>query len=336
MSRLAMTPGPRNSITDVAGLLVGNAEDHEIKTGVTVVTAEAPFVAAVNVMGGAPGTRDTDALAPDRLVQEVHALVLSGGSVFGLDACGGVASGLRAQGKGLLFHDQVVPVTPGAILFDLVNGGRKDWDENPYPALGRAAVDQAGESFEIGASGAGTGALIAGLKGGLGSASLTLESGYSVGALVAVNAVGSVVVGDGPHFWAAPFEFDAEFGGLGPAPSPDPTQYNLKLATRNTVIAVVATDAALNQAQATRMATAAQDGIARAVFPSHLPSDGDVVFAAATGAVPVRDPISTMTQLCHAGALCLSRAIARGVFAARPAEGDLFPCWSDKFAGIVG
>lgn len=332
----AMTPGPKNLITDIAGLKVGNASDDALKSGATVLTADKPFVAAVHVMGGAPGTRDTDMLAPDRLVAEVDALVLSGGSAFGLDAASGVASGLRAAGRGFDVGGALVPLVPGAIIFDLLNGGDKDWNENPYPALGRAAFEAAGADFALGTEGAGTGATIAGLKGGLGSASVILPGGLRVGALVAMNAVGGATVGDGPHFWAAPFEMGDEFGGRGPAPSHDASRLpDIKFgpaARGNTTIAIVATDAALSQAQATRMAIVAHDGMARAIVPSHTPFDGDLVFAAATGEKPLGDPVAEPVLLGHAAATCLSRAIARAVYLATSAPGDPMPTWQERFA----
>lgn len=329
-----MKPGPRNLITDVPGLAVGNAEDHTIKTGSTVLVADHPFTAAVHVMGGAPGTRETDLLAPDKLVQQVDALVLSGGSAFGLDAASGVADALREQGRGFAVGDQRVPIVPAAILFDLLNGGDKDWAENPYKALGRQALAAARDTFQQGTFGAGTGATTANLKGGLGSASLTLESGHTVGALVAVNALGSVTNCGKGHFWAAPFEFGEEFGGLGPAPSHDPTTIATKLSPHNTTIAIVATDAALTQAQAQRMATAAHDGMARAIVPSHTPMDGDLVFAAATGTKPLSDPVSDTLMIGHAAAICLARAIARAIYQATPAPNDTLPCWSQHYPRI--
>ncbi|MFC7703065.1 P1 family peptidase [Plastorhodobacter daqingensis] len=325
-----MRPGPRNLITDVAGLRVGNAEDHHIRTGSTVLLGERPFVAGVNVMGGAPGTRETDLLAPDRLVQEVDALVLSGGSAFGLDAASGVADGLREMGRGFAVAGQRVPIVPGAILFDLDNGGDKAWRENPYKGLGRAALAGAAADFALGTAGAGTGATTQGLRGGLGSASVVLESGLTVGALVAVNAVGSVVVPGSRAFWAAPWEMGDEFGAVPlpqqfrPSHEPAPS----KAPGAATTIAIVATDAALTQAQATRLATAAQDGIARAIVPSHTPLDGDLVFAAATGAKALADPGGDAYRLGHAAAVCLARAIARAIFHASPLpEGDGFPAW---------
>ncbi len=333
-----MRPGARNLITDVAGLWVGNAEDPGLKSGVTVLVADRPFVAAVNVMGGAPGTRETDMLAPDRVVQEVDALVLSGGSAFGLDAASGVADGLRAEGRGFAVGEARVPIVPGAILFDLLNGGAKDWIENPYPGLGRAALAAAGEAFALGTAGAGAGATTRGLKGGLGSASAVLDGGLTVGALVAVNALGSATVGSAAQFWAAPWEMGDEFGGLGPAPagSWDPGTEPLpdKHSGAATTIAIVATDARLTQAEATRLATAAHDGMARALVPSHTPFDGDLVFAAATGEKPLSDPLADPYRLGHAAACCLARAIARAVYLAQPAPGDLLPSWSERFGGL--
>lgn len=328
-----MKPGPRNLITDVEWLLVGNSDDDLIRTGVTVLTAAAPFTAAVHVMGGAPGTRETDLLAPDRLVAEVDALVLSGGSAFGLDAASGVSDGLRAAGRGFAVGDQRVPIVPGAILFDLLNGGQKDWADNPYRHLGRRAFDAAAPDFALGTAGAGRGALTRGLKGGLGSASCILGNGLTVGALVAVNALGSALAGAGPRFWAAPWELGAEFGGLGlpdradPAWEPAPS----KAAGEATTIAIVATDARLTKAEAQRLAIAAHDGIARALLPSHTLLDGDLVFAAATGARALADPVADQFALGHAAACCLARAIARAVYLARPEPGDLLPAWAAKF-----
>jgi D-aminopeptidase len=334
----AFAPGPRNSIADVAGLKVGNAEDAALRSGATVLTADAPFTAAVHVMGGAPGARETDLLAPDALVEAVDAIVLSSGSAFGLDAASGVSDALREAGRGYPTGAGMrVPIVPGAILFDLANGGEKGWTDSPYRALGAAAFAAAAEGFAIGSAGAGLGATCGGLRGGLGSASLVLPSGATVGALAAVNALGSATVGDGPHFWAAPFEIGAEFGGRGPAPAaPVPaatfaTKAGPLRPGAATTVAIVATDAALTKAQARRMAVAAHDGLARALVPSHTPFDGDLVFAAATGARPLADPPRDMLELGHAAALCLARAVARGVHAAAPAWPGGPPSWRDRF-----
>jgi len=332
-----MRQGPRNLITDVAGLLVGNAEDGTIRTGATALVGARPFVAAVHVMGGAPGTRETDLLAADALVQEVDALVLSGGSAFGLAAAAGVADALRAAGRGFLVGDQRVPIVPGAILFDLLNGGRKDWGENPYPALGRGALHAAGPDFALGTAGAGFGATTRGLKGGLGSASCILTNGMTVGALVAVNALGSATVGGGREFWAAPWEIAGEFGGLGLPRTADPGWEPMpgKASGEATTIAIVATDAALTKAEARRMAISAHDGIARALVPAHTLLDGDLVFTAATGARPMADPVADQFALGHAAATCLARAIARALWLARPDPGDILPAWQAKF-GAAG
>lgn len=329
---MVMKIGARNLITDVAGLRVGNAQDMRLRSGVTVLVGDAPFTAGVHVMGGAPGTRETDLLSADRVVEQVDALVLSGGSAFGLDAASGVVDGLRDRGRGFAVGDARVPIVPGAILFDLLNGGDKAWRENPYKALGLAALNATSEEFEIGSVGAGTGATTANLRGGLGSASVRLPGGLTVGALVAVNALGSATVGDGPEFWAAAFEKNAEFGGRGVARTyPDPLLAPTKLAQHgNTTIGIVATDAALTQAQCTRLATATQDGFARALVPSHTLMDGDLVFAAATGIGAAPD-LAGQVMLGHAAACVMARAIARAVFAARSVSGDTLPAWQDRF-----
>ena len=326
-----MKPGPLNRITDVAGLRVGNAADTRLKSGVTVLTADAPFVAAVHVMGGAPGTRETDLLAPDRLVAQVDALVLSGGSAFGLAACDGVMAGLRAAGRGFAVGPARVPIVPGAIVFDLLNGGDKAWCDNPYPALGRAALEAASPDFTLGTAGAGCGATTGNLKGGLGSASARLENGLTVGALVVVNALGQATVGGTRQFWAAPWELEAEFGGLGlPAGFPAADEpAPAKRMGEATTIAIVATDAVLDKPALQRLAIAAHDGMARALVPSHTPLDGDLVFAVSTGARPLADPVADPFLLGHAAAATLARAIARGVHAATPAPGDRQPCWRD-------
>ena len=331
-----MVPGPQNLITDVPGIVVGNASDDDTKSGVTVLTSETPFVAAVDIRGGAPGTRETDLLAPGRLVEVVDALVLSGGSAFGLDAGSGVSEALRSEGRGFVAANANVPIVPAAILFDLSNGGDKTWVTNPYSALGRSAYEVAGKDFALGTAGAGTGALTLNLKGGLGSASLCVADGLFVGALVAVNSTGAVTFPDDRRFWAAHFEIDGEFGGLGAVPGPI-GPYSLarekpgaNAALANTTLAIVATNAPLNRSQARRMAEVAHDGFARAILPSHTPFDGDLVFAGATcrdwnGVVNPRVEM----EIGHAAAICTARAIARGVYSAVPRAGDPLPCWSE-------
>lgn len=332
----AVSEGPRNLITDIAGLRVGNAQDDHIKTGTTVLVGDKPFTASVHVMGGAPGTKETDLLAPDKTVEKVDALVLSGGSAFGLDACSGVMDELRAMGRGFQVGAINIPIVPGAIIFDLINGGAKDWNENPYRALGREALQSASEQFVTGTAGAGTGAMAAMQKGGLGSASLVLPDGTTVGALVVVNALGSVTTPGDKHFWAAPFEMNAEFGGAGPdtntghvTPEPSRKEQAMMLQATdgaNTTIAIVATDAPLTKTQCHRLAVTAHDGMARAIVPSHTPLDGDLVFGVATGeGTPVDQ--TQFRDIAAAGAVCLSRAIARGVYDATPAQGDIIPTY---------
>lgn len=331
-----MKPGPRNLITDVKGLKVGNAQDATLKSGTTVLLADRPFTVGVHIMGGAPGTRETDLLAPDRLVETVDALVLSGGSAFGLDAASGVADALAAGGRGFQVGDARVPIVPGAILFDLLNGGDKNWGENPYKALGARALKAASRDFSLGSVGAGAGATTANLKGGLGSASYVLEGGLRVGALVAANPLGAVTRPGQPNFWAEPFEEGDEFGGLGAASrtdtSAEPDPFAPPEPGRNTTIAIVATDAALTKAQCTRIATTAHDGMARAIFPSHTPFDGDLVFAAATGEKTLKDSLRDPFLLGHAASLCLTRAIARAIYLAHKANGDILPTWKETFS----
>lgn len=323
-----MTAGPRNLITDVAGLKVGNAEDERLRSGVTVILAEQPFCAAVDIRGGAPGTRDVAVLEPENLVAAINGICLSGGSAFGNDAVGGVQSFLRGQGQGFEIAPgaPLVPVVCGAILFDLNNGGDKNWgEEPPYRRLGRAAAEHAGKDFALGNVGAGMGAASGRLKGGLGSASWRMVDGSTVGALVAVNSVGSAVMPESDVFWAWPFEQQGEFGGRRPdagfpavlAELPSDMKLGVR-AGANTTIAVVATDAAVDQLELKRIAIMAADGFARALRPVHTPFDGDLVFAMSTGSVARtdRDAVSIM-RIGQAAADCLARAIARGVYEAR-------------------
>ncbi|WP_256750901.1 P1 family peptidase [Mesorhizobium sp. Mes31] len=335
--------GPRNLITDVAGLRVGNASDARLKSGVTTILCDEPAVAGVQILGGAPGTRETDLLEPHNSVEAVHAVVLSGGSAFGLDAASGVQAALRERGIGFEVGGFRVPIVPAAILFDLRNGGDKDWGRYPpYRDLGYEAAQTATADFQFGTIGAGTGALTAGLKGGLGSASTLLESGVTVGALAAVNPTGSVTVGRTRYFWAAPFEIGDEFGGLGyPSPMPDDAKkILLKFRDKDvarqmdtggsTTVAVIATDAVLTKAAAKRLAISAHDGFVRAIWPTHTPADGDLVFALATGQSGIELTADAAIDLYAAAGATMARAISRGVHAARPADGDLFPVWASR------
>ena len=331
----------RNLITDVRGVLIGQAHDATAATGVTAAVFERPAVASAAVLGGGPGTRDTDLLQPEMTVEHIDAVVLAGGSAWGLGAADGVMGWLASQGRGFPVGSFRVPIVPQAILFDLMNGGDKPWargnGETPYRRLGTEAAQAAGPDFALGTDGAGYGATTVNLKGGVGSASARAATSQIVGALVAVNAVGSATIGDGPHFWAAPYEHSAEFGGLGwpAAITPAETALRFKGGTgRNTTIALVATDAVLTKAQAKRLALAAHDGLARALRPAHAPLDGDIVFAAATGYSGAPSDAFALTELCATAADVLARAIGRGVHAATalPFPGAL-PAWRDRFGG---
>jgi L-aminopeptidase/D-esterase-like protein len=328
------TSGPRNLITDVPGILVGQAEDRAAITGTTVVLAEAPAMAAVDVRGGAPGSRETALLDAGNLVERVDAIVLSGGSAFGLDAAAGVADWLAEHGRGFAVRDVRVPIVPAAILFDLGFPGRRHWrGAPPYRRLGRAAIAACGQEFALGNAGAGRGAKAGRLKGGLGSASLRLADGAMVGVVVAVNSWGSVVRPDCGRMWAAEV---ALAGEIDPQPAIPEIALDLDdfsacagaAAGANTTIAVVATDAPLDKSGCLRLAIMAQDGLARAIRPAHTPFDGDTVFALSTGSsAPVN--AETLLRIGSAAADCLARAIMRAVLAAEPLGG--FPSWRQKW-----
>jgi L-aminopeptidase/D-esterase-like protein len=310
----------------VTGLRVGNAEDHNLRSGVTVVIAEQLTTAVVDVRGGAPGTRDTESLSPITIDGGADAIVLSGGSVFGLDAAAGVTSLLREQGRGFQFMPggPRMPIVPGAILFDLANGGDKNWgEETPYRRLGLAAARNAALDFALGNAGAGLGATAGGYKGGLGSASAVTEAGITVGAIVAVNSVGSPLIPGTSVFWAFPYEQQKEFGGARLSGKEGDIDMDLPFDMKggqpkqNTTIAIVATDAELTQVELMRMNIMAADGFARALRPVHAPTDGDIVFGMATAKHKIGAPRHRETmRLGHVAADCLARAIARGVYEA--------------------
>jgi L-aminopeptidase/D-esterase-like protein len=326
----------RNLITDIVGIRVGNAADARLGSGTTVVVFDHAVVASVDVRGGGPGTRETALLDPAQTVDGIDAIVLSGGSAFGLDAASGVQAYLREHGRGFRIRDAVVPIVPGAIMFDLLNGGDKNWGlYPPYRELGYAAAKAAGADVTLGSAGAGLGATTVNLKGGLGSASAQTRGGITVGALVVVNAVGTTVIGDSPHFWAAPFEQNGEFGGRGWPATIAPADLGIRAKggpQENTTIALIATDAQLTKAQCNRLAVMAQDGFARAIYPVHTPLDGDVVFSAATGLKPLADPFYGLAELGMIAANVMARAIARGVYEATelPFSGAL-PSWRGRF-----
>ena len=330
------TSGPRNLITDVPGILVGQAEDRVAITGTTIVLATAPAGAAVDVRGGAPGSRETELLGPATLVERVDAIVLSGGSAFGLDAAAGVMDALAAQGRGFAVGPARVPIVPAAILFDLNFPTRRHWaGEPPHRRLGSEAVASAGAEFALGNAGAGLGAKAGSLKGGTGSASLVLADGATVGAIVAVNCCGAAVRPDCGRFWAAELALSGE---IPPQPAVPETPLDLDdfsacgalLAGANTTIAVVATDAPLDRNACRRFAMMAQDGLARAIRPAHTPFDGDTVFALSTGDGATVAP-DRLTRLGSGAADCLSRAIMRALVAAEPLGG--FPGWRQKWGG---
>ncbi|MGL4286095.1 MAG: P1 family peptidase [Phreatobacter sp.] len=329
----------KNLLTDIDGVNVGHADDAALASGVTAILFDKPAVASVDVRGGGPGTREDALLDPVSTVEAIDAITFAGGSAFGLDAGGGVQAWLAERGRGFRVRDAVVPIVTGAICFDLLNGGNKAWGRfSPYRDLGYAAAEAAGSDFRLGSVGAGLGATTMNFKGGLGSASATTQAGVTVAALAVVNAVGSVTIGDGPWFWAAPYEIGGEYGGRGmPAAfTPDMHKSRIKggpdaTSVENTTLVVVVTDAILTKPQAKRLAMIAQTGMARAIYPVHAPLDGDVVFAAATGAKPV-DPLFGLTELGMVAANVVARSIARGVYhaAALPFLGAL-PAWGDRF-----
>src|SRR5438874_3282182 len=330
----------KNLLTDIAGVSVGHADDTALASGVTAIIFDKPAVTSIDVRGGGPGTREDALLDPVSTVDAIDAITLAGGSAFGLEAGGGVQAFLHERGRGFRIRDAVIPIVPGAICFDLLNGGNKAWGRfSPYRDLGYAAAAAAATSeFALGSVGAGLGATTANFKGGLGSASAATVAGVKVAAIAVVNAVGSVTVGDGPWFWAAPFEVGDEYGGRGQPTSFTPDMLRMRLkgaadatSVENTTLALVVTDAALSKGQAKRLAMIAQTGMARAIYPVHAPLDGDVVFAAATGEKAV-DPLAGLTELGMVAANVTARAIARGVYAATalPFPGAV-PSWQDRF-----
>jgi L-aminopeptidase/D-esterase-like protein len=346
MSDSRRLTGPRNLITDVAGLSVGCAHDSRARTGVTVVLCDALSAAGAEAAGGGPGTREIDALRPENLVGKLDAVVLSGGSVYGLGAADAVAAELGAKGRGFAMAARPgVPASPlvgGAILYDLANGGDKGWGETPpYPRLAREALAACGPEFPLGTAGAGHGALAGAYKGGLGSASAIAADGITVGAVAAVNSFGSAVGPDGGSFWAAPFEIGREFGGTDPAelyaePDAWPFAKRDPRPRENTTIAVVATDLALTTAECRRVALMAQAGLARAIRPVFAPFDGDTVFALSTGRLERSEADLDQPRaftLARVGALAadaLARAVARGVYLARTWPGSDVPDWHGK------
>ncbi|MGW7411426.1 P1 family peptidase [Streptomyces sp. NPDC054863] len=368
MGELTGKPGPNDALTDVTGLRVGHARAtgaHALSGSTVVLAPEGGFVAAVDVRGGGPGTRETDALDPRNLVQRTDAIVLTGGSAYGLDSASGVVAWLEEQQRGFrigLDPAQVVPVVPAACLFDLGRGG--DWRTRPDAATGRAAVEAAartrvGAPVEQGAVGAGTGAVVGGLKGGVGTASVRLASGATVAALVVVNAVGSAVdpltgVLYGEYFQGRVTYPGEEVHREAARRTQEAREESVRRSAQsvhpplNTTLAVVATDAALTRAQAQKLAGTAHDGFARALRPVHQLTDGDTVFALSTGAQPLlageQDPAfaaqlaaGALNEVLAAGADTVSQAIVKAVRAAEGVDGPggVFPAYRDLYPGSV-
>jgi L-aminopeptidase/D-esterase-like protein len=336
----------RNAITDVPGVQVGQYErvGDGWATGSTVVLAPDGAAAAVDVRGGGPGTRETDLLDPSHLVQQVHAVLLTGGSAFGLAAADGVLNWLAERDRGFRIGTgpgEVVPIVPAAVLFDLRSGA---WRCRPDASFGSSACDDAGPVVRTGSVGAGTGARAGRLKGGVGTASVRTRSGAIVGAVVAVNAAGSVIDPRTGLPWAFDHEVQGEFGLRPPDPAEvadaDAGDEELRLDRLNTTIGVIATDAPLDKAQCRRLAVCGHDGLARAVRPAHLMVDGDTLFALSTGtraggSQPAAQDHGLLDELCIAAADCVARAVVRGVVEATAVPGVGVPAYRDRYPSTM-
>ncbi len=319
--------GPSNSITDIDGFLVGNAHDEKLKSGVTVLTRSTSFRASVSILGGAPGTKETDLLSPDKIVDNIDGIVLSGGSAFGLDASSGVMDCLKNQNRGFDTGSIKVPIVPSAILFDLKNGGFKDWKINPYRDLGKNAFLNVSETVEIGSVGAGCGATTSVVKGGLGTASFFYGDRVKVGAIVAVNSVGS------PCFPRTNILY-SDFYGANKEHLEKPPTISLINSTKllngeATTLGIICTNLNFNKSDLNRIATAAHSGIARAIEPSHTPFDGDIIFSATSGTQPIDSKDKDLMLVCQLSALCITQAVGSAVKAARKKRGDKLACWAD-------
>jgi L-aminopeptidase/D-esterase-like protein len=339
-------PGPLNALTDVPGVTVGNAQDPVLRSGVTVIRLGGGMLCVADVGGGGPVTRETTSVSTDTTLRGAHAIVFSGGSVYGLAAGDAVTHALAAEGVGYVPVPGTppVPVVPGAAIYDLDNGGDKTGTGvTPYPELARQALAAAAPEFAIGSAGAGYGAVAGTWRGGLGTASLDLGEGMIVAALAVANPVGSTLMPDGRCFWAWPFEIGAEFGGLRPAadcPSAVGLPQDMKGAaltptgTLATTLVVVAVSIALERASLKRVAAMAQDGLARAVRPIHAPFDGDSLLAVCpdeTVGGPVTVDHNRTLVLGTAAGDCVARAVARGVWEA-DADWPEFPSVRSRLA----
>lgn len=343
-----MRPGEHNAITDVEGIEVGHHTRDEggWLTGVTVVTGPPGTTAGVDVRGGGPGTRETDILDPRNLVNANDAIVLTGGSAFGLGTVDGVMRGVYADGRGWAMgtEEQRVPMVSGAVLFDLGRGG--SWLHHPSADDGQRAYEARSTGpVEQGCVGAGTGAVCGGLKGGIGTASVVLDSGFTIGAIVAVNAVGSAIAPDGTLLGAS-LGLGDEFAGL-PQPAQERVTEHvarnraeieelLSQVGKATTIGIIATDAALDKAWCSKLAGIAHDGFARALNPVHTAFDGDTVFTLATHKRPITGPLDIL-DVQTAVADVMSRAIVHAVLAATSVdrsadEGLVAMSWRDLAA----
>ncbi len=319
--------GPKNSITDIDGFIVGNAHDDNLKSGVTVLTRSTSFRASVSILGGAPGTKETDLLSPDKIVDNIDGIVLAGGSAFGLDASSGVMDCLRDRNRGFDTGSIKVPIVPSAILFDLKNGGFKDWKINPYRDLGQNAFLNVSETVEIGSVGAGCGATTSVVKGGLGTASFFYGDRVKVGAIVAVNSVGS------PCFPGTNILY-SDFYGANNEHLKKPPMISLINSTKllkgeATTLGIVCTNLNFNKSDLNRIATAAHSGIARAIEPSHTPFDGDIIFSATSGTHPIDSKDNDLMLVCQLSALCITQAVGSAIKAATKKRGDKLACWAD-------
>ena len=319
--------GPKNSITDIDGFLVGNAHDDKIKTGVTVLTRSTSFRASVSILGGAPGTKETDLLSPDKIVENIDGIVLAGGSAFGLDASSGVMDCLRIQNRGFDTGAVKVPIVPSAILFDLNNGGLKDWEINPYSDIGRDAFLNVSENLEIGSVGAGCGATTSVVKGGLGTSSIFYQNRIKVGALVAVNSVGSPFF-PGTKLLYSDFYGEKKYHMERPPMTAliNPTKL---LTGEATTLGIVCTNVNFSKNDLNRIATSAHTGIARAIEPSHTPFDGDIIFSATSGTQPIYIKENDLMLVCQLSALCITQAVGNAIRAASKKKGDQISCWAD-------
>ena len=319
--------GPSNSITDIDGFLVGNSQDEKLKSGVTVLTRLTSFRASVSILGGAPGTKETDLLSPDKIVDHIDGIVLAGGSAFGLDASSGVMDCLKNRNRGFDTGSIKVPIVPSAILFDLKNGGFKDWKTNPYRNLGQNAFLNISHFFEIGSVGAGCGATTSVFKGGLGTNSIFYGDRIKVGAIVAVNSVGS------PCFPGTNILY-SDFYGANEENLEKPLTSSLINSTKllkgeATTLGIVCTNLNFNKNDLNRIATSAHSGIARAIEPSHTPFDGDIIFSATSGTQPIDSKDNDLMLVCQLSALCITKAVGSAIKAAKKKRGDKLACWAD-------